>query len=77
MRATEKKKKKRKKTRSISRSAIKGGAKKKEKKIGVLRIQEKTAEVCFSKNVTVCVITGDVSDPREKVVNTERESDNS
>lgn len=37
----------------------------------------KTVEVCFSKNVTVGVITGDVSSLSEKVVNTVCERDNS
>lgn len=46
------------------------GSNKEAKKNGCCENTGKTVEVCFSKNVTVWVITGDVSSLRESGVNT-------
>lgn len=64
--------KERHKVRSDVRGATKG-----EKNRCFENTGKKTVKVCFSKNVTVGVITGDVSSLTEEVVNTLCESDNS
>lgn len=63
----------REKVRNGVRKAMKEGPRKKR----CFENTGKTVEVCFSKNVTEGVITGDVSSLREKVVNTVCERDNS